>query len=172
MAKKAFFGKKAKEHQAQTLERKKRERLKKFPSIAIADRPMPPANRGGPITPEEKAVIQLLVQDQPQDISKEQVEMLSKLMRRTPGAIKHLILQARDQFADNAKSYVDTHLRSVQAAYGAGEFDVAARHAEWAMENLSHEGTTIIEKVVVKRDDATPKILIGVNMGGITAQQE
>ncbi len=159
------IGKKVEKYQAEKVEKRRKERLKKFPSIAISGRPLPQLRQGS-ITPQEKAVVQLLVEDQPQDISKEQVDALAMLLRRTKNKVQELILSAREQFASNAKEYVDVHLKAVRSATAAGHFDVAANHAEWALKNLTAEGVNIIEEKVAKTSGGGPRVLIGVNLGG------
>lgn len=162
-----FLGAKKADYLKQKEARKRRERLKKFPSIAISGRPIP-TNRSGGVTPKEVKIISLMLEDQPQDISAEQVDQMAKLLRRNPETIKSLILKARDRFTDNAKVYIEVHAKSVQSAYANGQFDTAATHAEWAMENISSEGVSIIDAASKKGTNEGPRVVIGVNLGGVT----
>lgn len=151
-------------------ERRQKARLKKFPTMAMAGRPIP-TNRLGAVTPKEKQIIELVLQDQPQDVSAEQVDQLSKLLRRNPQTIKALVQKARDTFSNNAPLYIEVHAKSVQSAYMNGDFDTAAKHAEWAMENIENEGVSIIEAASKSSRDNSPKVLINIPLGGITPTQ-
>lgn len=169
--KRVYFGRTTEKYVEEQKVRKRKAREKKFPTMKEAGRPMP-VNRHSAISPQEKKIIALMLEDQPQDISKEQVEHLAVILRRNPETIKQLVLQARDQFIDNAKLYVEVHAKSVQSAYANGEFDTALRGSQWAMENLSSEGVGVIEAANKAGPDSGPKVVIGVNLGGMTPRSE
>lgn len=160
------IGNKVKEYQEKKAARKKRDKLKKFPAMALSNRPML-EKRQGAITPEEKATIELLLRDQPQELSSEQIAALSSLLRRNVKTVENLVLQARSKFTANGERYVETHLRATQAALVAGEYDTAAKHAEWAMENLEMEGTRLIDREQKVVASTTPTVMIGVALGGV-----
>lgn len=169
--KRIHFGKITKDYEVEMQKRKAKAREKKFPTRKDAGRPVP-MNRHGNITPKEKKIIALMLEDQPQDLNREQIDNLALILRRNPETIKQLVLQARDQFIDNAKLYVEVHAKAVQSAYHNGEFDTALRGSQWAMENLSSEGVGVIEAASKAGPDSGPKVVIGVNLGGMTPRSE
>jgi hypothetical protein len=48
--------------------------------------------------------------------------------------------------------------------------DVAARASQWAMENLSAEGQRIVDKPAAGKGDMGPRILVGINLGGMNSK--
>lgn len=160
------IGDHVREYQKKKAEKKAKDRLKKFPSIALANRPLP-VQRHGTIMPEERQIIELMLRDQPQELSSEQITALSSLLRRNEKTVRNLVLKARDRFTENGTFYVEAHAKAVGAALASGEFDTAAKHAEWAIENLEMEGGRIIDREVKGAGSNVPQVMIGVNLGGV-----
>ncbi len=123
--------------------------------------------RGAP-SKAEKALVAQVVQDFPGELGPSQVNALAKTIKRTKEAVKEMILQAKENFVSEAESYVALHKKVVEAAYANGDaksLDVAAKGAQWAIENIGAEGTRIIE--AAKTVPQGMKLLIGVNIGGL-----
>ena len=95
-----------------------------------------------------------------------------KLSLNNPQALKRHINKAREKFLQLADRYVDTHFKAVNGALASGEFETAARHAEWAMENLGDGPDRLVEPAprTVNQPAPTP-ILVGVNLGGLTKEK-
>jgi hypothetical protein len=45
-----------------------------------------------------------------------------------------------------ARRYVDIHMEATEGALASQDYETAARHAQWALENLSVEGTRVIDQ--------------------------
>lgn len=129
--------------------------------------------RRGPVSQTEKEFVAQFVQDQPTAITPAQITALSTTMRRSKEQIKTMIEQAKDNFQGAAEYYVDVHKRAVDAALENGDaksLHVAVQGAQWAMENLSAEGVSILNK----KQDSGPgagKIMIGIQIGGIRQEE-
>lgn len=121
--------------------------------------------RDGGITQAEQSLIEQFIADQPRAVSDEQIKSLSKLLRRKPSTVRACIERARERFAEVAEGYVEVHQLATEGALNRHDYDTAAKHAEWALEHLSHEGQRVIDKD--KAETHAPKILIGVNLGGM-----
>ena len=121
--------------------------------------------RSGSITDAEQALIDRFVADQPREISTDQVKALAKVLRRRPSTVADCIQRARENFVSVAEGYVEVHQLAVEGALNRRDFDTAAKHAEWALEHLSQEGQRVVDRDVVETH--APKILIGVNLGGL-----
>jgi phenylpyruvate tautomerase PptA (4-oxalocrotonate tautomerase family) len=141
-----------------------------------------------PLTAEAKAYIHRLTQDP--KVSPEELAGITRLLRENPEAASvaitkslqsaqaqaaaHLakhIKDARIAFTEKAKDYVMVHLNATRAAYAAGEFDTAARHAEWAMKNLGAGNLRLIEMPQEgEGGNSGPRIMVGVKIGGQQAQ--
>lgn len=140
-------------------ERKLRSREeKKAKDQAALDRKCPPA---------ERAMIQTFMAKLPREITIEETKVLGKLFTRHPEAMKLAIEAAREAFINNAQLYIEKHRDAVRAAYAAGEFDIAAKHAEWAIERLGTKEGMLLEQPKVEMASSGPRILVGINMGGI-----
>lgn len=89
-------------------------------------------------------------------------------------ALRKFIKEARAKFTKRAGQYLDIHLNSTAAALSAGEFDVAARHAEWAIEALGDKEERVVERAPKAAPMAPPSqpIVVGVNLGGVKAEVE
>lgn len=129
--------------------------------------------RSGGITGAEKTFIAQFVADQPAEITPAQVTGLARTLRRSKEAIKNVIAEAREDFESDAKRYVEIHKTAVELALANGDsksLEVAAKGARWAMENISSEGVRIVDKVV-GGGPTGPKILIGINLGGVNKSE-
>lgn len=84
-----------------------------------------------------------------------------------PTVLRHFVRKAKRKFLEHADRYIDIHINSTEAAMQAGEFDVAAKHAEWAMEAFGVEGEHVVTPAPksVQTMPSTPPIMVGVNLG-------
>ena len=121
--------------------------------------------RSGGITDTEQALVDRFVADQPREISTDQVKALAKVLRRRPSTVRDCIQRARENFVATAEGYVEVHQQAVEGALNRRDFDTAAKHAEWALEHLSHEGQRMVDRDVAETH--APKIIIGVALGGM-----
>lgn len=129
----------------------------------------PSNKRKGKPTEPEKALVAQFILDQPAEITTKQVNGLARTLRRTKDTVLKMIEEARDDFQDGAKRYVEVHKQAIEAALANGDaksLHVAVQGAQWAMENLTAEGVSIIEK---KQDTGSKggKLMIGIQIGGI-----
>ncbi len=122
--------------------------------------------RGAP-SKAEKALVAQVVQDFPGEIANAQVTALATTLKRTKDAVKAMIDQAKENFVSEAESYVKIHKQVVETALANGDaksLDVAAKGAQWAIENIGAEGSRIIDK-----EASGPRgvqVMIGVKIGG------
>jgi hypothetical protein len=136
-------------------------------SVLAPDRKKTFYRRGAP-SKAEKALVAQVVQDFPGEVAGPQVAALATTLKRTKEAVKAMIEQAKENFVSEAESYVKIHKQVVEAALANGDaksLDVAAKGAQWAIENIGAEGTRIIE--AAKTTPQGMKLLIGVNIGGL-----
>ncbi len=134
-----------------------------------SEKPKAPARvfkRMGPVSDVEVGFIKQFLQDQPREITPAQTTALSKVMRRSKEVVKDIIEQAREEFQSSALDYVRLHKEAAIAAHESGDHEVAAKAAQWAITNMSQEGTRVVEKVAAEGGGGV-KIMIGVQMGGI-----
>ena len=129
--------------------------------------------RQGPVSTTEKQFIAQFVQDQPAEITPKQVTALASTMRRSKDLVRQMIEEAKDNFQGAAKRYVEIHKEAIEAALLNGDsksLHVAVQGSQWAMENLSAEGVSIVSK---KQDGGSGagKIMIGIQIGGMRADQ-
>lgn len=85
----------------------------------------------------------------------------------SPAALRHFINKARKKFFEHAERYVDTHIKAVEAAYADGEYEVAGRLSQWAMENLGDAEERVVTKPA--KENVAPQtvpIMVGVSLGG------
>jgi hypothetical protein len=120
----------------------------------------------GPVSEVEVGFIRQFLQDQPREITPAQTTALSKVMRRSKEVVKDIIEQAREEFQGSALDYVRIHKESTISAFERGDNEVAIKSAQWAIANMSQEGTRVVEKVAAEGGGGV-KIMIGVQMGGI-----
>lgn len=123
-------------------------------------------NRMGPVSDVETQFIAQFLRDQPREITETQTKALSKVMRRSKEVIRDLIEQAREEFQSSALDYVRLHKEAAISAFEHGDDEVAVKAAQWAITNMSQEGSRVIEKVAAEGGGGV-KIMIGVQMGGI-----
>ena len=81
--------------------------------------------------------------------------------------LKMLINRAREKFMKNAENYIDIHAASTRLALTAGEFDVAARHAEWAIEAFGDDEDRVVTRPLRTAQPQTTPLVVGVNLGGL-----
>lgn len=122
---------------------------------------------GGPLSAADKAMITQFALDQPREVTPKQISQLAQLTRRSPAAIKRVVEGAREAFAGSAETYVDIHLRATQGAEAKGDYETAAKAAQWAMTNVAFEGVRVVDRA--QEGNAAPKVLIGIKLGGLTA---
>jgi hypothetical protein len=120
------------------------------------------------ISPTELAGIAALLRDNPEVA---QVAITKSLQSAQAVAAAHLaghIKAAQIAFTEKAATYAELHLKATRAAYAAGEFDTAARHAEWAMEKIGTKNLRLIEMPEGggKSGQGGPSIMVGVKIGG------
>jgi len=120
----------------------------------------------GPVSEVEVGFIKQFLQDQPREITPAQTMALSKVMRRSKEVVKDIIEQAREEFQGAALDYVKLHKEAAIAAFENGDNETAVKASQWAIANMSQEGTRVVEKVVAEGGGGV-KIMIGVQMGGI-----
>lgn len=86
----------------------------------------------------------------------------------SPNHLRHLVKKARQKMAERALDYMDVHLEAVRGAIKEGQFDVALRHTEWALEASGDAEERVIERPVKVIEGKGPAgVLVGVNLGGI-----
>jgi hypothetical protein len=120
----------------------------------------------GPVSEVEVGFIRQFLQDQPREITPTQEKALSKVMRRSKEVVRDIIEQAREEFQGSALDYVRIHKDATIAAYEMGNDEVAIKASQWAIANMSQEGTRVVEKVAAEGGGGV-RIMIGVKMGGI-----
>lgn len=143
-------------------------------SLPVSDIPKKPRKprllkrANAKISLEEKNLVAQFVMDQPREIAPQQINALATVLRRPKETVKAMVEQARENFVASAEYYVEAHKRAVDTALTNGDsksLEVAVRGSQWAMENMSIEGTRIVEKAVA--DAGGTKIMIGVQIGGL-----
>ena len=128
--------------------------------------------RIGAISKEEKALVADVLANTPGELSTGQVTALATTLRRSKEAVKALIEDAKENFQSKAKRYSEIHIEAAEKALEAGtekSLAVAVSASQWAMENLSAEGVSIVGK---KQDNAPQggKIMIGIQIGGLKGE--
>jgi hypothetical protein len=118
------------------------------------------------VSPEELAGISKLLRESPEVAKVAITKGLQSIQARTASHLANKIKEGRMAFTEKAKDYVELHLKATRAAYAAGEFDTAARHAEWAMEKLGTKNLRLIELPDAKDSGGGPRIMVGVKIGG------
>jgi hypothetical protein len=122
--------------------------------------------RMGNMTNAEKAIVTKVVQNLPAAPTNPQVTALATILQRKPGSIRKTIAEARATFQQNAKEYVDIHMKSARS----DDPDVARKAAQWAIEHMAHRDKAgNVERIVEAPDaeDSRPDIRIGINLGGM-----
>lgn len=86
----------------------------------------------------------------------------------SPNQFRYLIRKAREKFTENAEAYMAEHLNAVRGANADKQYDVAARHAEWAMEAFGDVEERVIDRPLrITGGTGQAPIMVGVNLGGV-----
>lgn len=126
-----------------------------------------PSKRLGPPTTIEKALIAQVVADSPQEITERQVRGLAAATRRSPDAIRNMIVAARERFVERAQAYMDIHKAAVDMGLASETLEgakLAIQGSQWALEHMRAEGEAVIEPEV--KQQAGGGIQIGIKVGG------
>lgn len=131
---------------------------------------------GGPSVAEQNLVTALVL-DSPTEVKPSQVTALAKALRRSPAAIKGMIERAQLSFREKAERYVEVHMEATERALRHGSvngLEVAQKGAQWALERMSGEGVRVIEPKPGQGEGGAvgPRVLIGIKVGGIKANDE
>ena len=85
---------------------------------------------------------------------------------------------ARELLRERAEEILDNYLDTVQKAKDAGDFETAAKSLQWLMDHMPAEddGTRVVETSVDKQQqivqqDTSPRIQIGISVGGSAPKQ-
>lgn len=139
----------------------------------------PKFKRRGSPSDAEQAMVAQFVRDQPHEVTEKQVTALSKVLCRSKEMVKGMVASAREEFNASADFYVKSHKTAVERALSVlgkeGEhdpkaLDVAARASQWAMENMSAEGQRVVDKPSAGKGDMGPRIMVGINLGGLNTK--
>jgi hypothetical protein len=107
--------------------------------------------------------------------SDKQIAATAIALNRNESTIKSIVVEARELLQSNALSYVQAHKDTVRAALASEQFDVARKGAEWAIEHISsRDADGKVERIVerVESESTTPRIQIGIALGGIPRKGE
>lgn len=127
------------------------------------------APRAGIPTQAEKDIIRQFVADQPGEITKQQLQALVKLTRRSKETIVRILQEARDEFAESALDYVRMHKLGVQTAIANGDarsLDAGLRASQWAIEHQNRDGERVIDAPKAESKSSAAQIMIGIKLGG------
>lgn len=130
--------------------------------------------RVGPVTPAEKDLVAKFVQDQPAELTPAQTNALARTLRRTKETTLNLIHEARERLVDNSKFYVDAHKVAVAQALASDTvagIEQALKGTQWALEHISGEGQGVLEANSGGGGNSGPRVMIGVNIGGMREPQ-
>lgn len=120
------------------------------------------------LSPAEKDIIAEVVQKSETPITTEQVKGLALTLNRRKETIKKAIEAAREDFAESAGEYVRAHKEVVTRGLEDGSvkgLEQARLGAEWAMENMSLEGSRVIDKPT--KEGSGVQVFVGVKIGGM-----
>lgn len=126
--------------------------------------------RNGPVTAAEKDLVAKFVQDQPAELTPAQTNALARTLRRSKDTTLALIHEARERLVDNTKFYIDSHKIAVQLALQSDTvagIEQALKGSQWALENIAGEGQGVLEKNNGSTGSGGPRVMIGVNIGGM-----
>ena len=129
--------------------------------------------RKGRLSKTEKEALEALARIDPTVPAEKVAEKLAPLLRRSEGAVKDAVIEARQRVHERAIRYADAHIESVEGALAEGQFDVAARHAWQAIERLNIEGESVLAPKQMEQPQAQgPVVTINmpVLMGGAKPQ--
>lgn len=130
-------------------------------------KPVKVFKRGGTTTKQEKEFVAQFLQDQPKELTTSQVTSLSKVLRRSKDAVRNMVEEARDNFAESAGFYVNVHKEATRGALATEDYEQALKGSQWAIEHLGMEGIRIIDKASTQ--PSGNKIMIGIRVGGVDA---
>lgn len=132
--------------------------------------------RDTPLTKEEFAEkllkVEAWIQGQT-ELSRAGEYRVARELGLTRPELKALIERAKFNFAAKAERYVEAHAESVEAGLKLGNaagLRMAAEASQWAMEHMALDGARVVDPPVKVEDHGGPKILIGVQVGGINQQ--
>jgi hypothetical protein len=126
------------------------------------------SKRYGAPTATEKEVVAALVMDHPAELAPSQVNALAKAMRRPREVVKQLVDDAKENFVSKAERYVDIHMAATEAGLSLGDakgLEQARKGAEWALTNISMDGSRVVDRP--DEGGHANKIMIGIQMGGM-----
>ncbi len=121
----------------------------------------------GSIAKDEVALVGQILSVQNQELTPRQERAIATVLRRSPEKTKEIILKARDAFNAASGDYVDIHMRAIKGALEAGNYETAAKGAQWAMANGGEAGARVVDRQ--EDGGGQTKVLIGLALGGITA---
>lgn len=82
------------------------------------------------------------------------------------------LMEARNELQSKAKDLVDAYMKTVDAAIKKGEYEVALKAIQWALEHMPEEdGVRVLENSVDKiktesQGSGGPSVTISVPLGG------
>lgn len=120
----------------------------------------------GRASKQEKQVVAQIVAENPGPITPKQVTAIATLTNRTKDMVRKMVEEAKQNFVERAKDYVDIHHMATVAALADGDNETAIKSSQWAMEKISAEGVRILDKTA--ETSSVPKVQIGIMMGGVT----
>ena len=126
-----------------------------------------PSKRIGPVTDAEKDLVAKFVQDSPAEITPAQTRALAKTLRRTKETTIALIEEAKERLVDDIPFYIGAHKTAIGLALASetvAGLEQAIKGSQWALENISGGGLSVIEKTA--KGPAGNSIKIGIKMGG------
>lgn len=106
-----------------------------------------------------------IVMNQPGGMSPSQVRGLARAMKRSPEAIRHMILDARERFIEKAGRYVEIHIAATEDALATGDNEQALKGSQWALSNIGADNTRVVDRPNTESNGV--KVMIGVKIGGM-----
>lgn len=114
----------------------------------------------------EQDLVEGIVLNTPGGPSSAEVTALARVLRRPKSQVKEAVENAREMLAESAGEYAAIHKAAVMSAYDRGDNETALKGSQWALTNISHEGSRIIDKPT--GEAAGTKVMIGIQMGSMT----
>lgn len=118
----------------------------------------------GQPTKEDQAIVARVVNDSLGEVTGAQVQALAVTLDRSVQGVRSMIRTARERFIANAERYTEIHMEAVSRGLEDGSMDgleIAQKGSQWALEHLSAEGESIIEKA--QAVDTGMKIMLGIS---------
>lgn len=128
--------------------------------------------RKGRLSDDEKSIIDAIIITNQGNIEPSLAKATGLILNRDAQTTAHAMAKAREKFAANASNYVDIHKAAVDLALANDDPDVARKGAEWAIEHMSaRHSDGKVERIIeaAATQDTQPKIMIGINLGGLGA---